>query len=185
MLRQHTAGLIGLSGGENGALAQLLRLHRHSEAEALLKSLQELFPDSLYVELPFLPESASPANEIERLARQRSLPLLAAPGVYYLRPEQAALQRTVSAIRLNCTLAELPPEAPAPPGSYFLSPAEMAARFQPWPAALANIEAVVDRCNLELQLDRPLFPTIETPPGLSALTCCAKGRSRALRAMAN
>ncbi len=169
LLRQHTAGLIGLSGGENGALAQLLRLHRHSEAEALLKSLQELFPDSLYVELPYLPESASLANEIERLARQRSLPLLAAPGVYYLRPEQAALQRTVSAIRLNCTLAELPPEAPAPPGSYFLSPAEMAARFQPWPAALANIEAVVDRCNLELQLDRPLFPTIETPPGLSAL----------------
>ncbi len=59
---------------------------------------------------------------LARLARQARLPVVALPPVYYLKPEQAALQRTVSAIRLNTTLARLPDAAARPSARGFLEP---------------------------------------------------------------
>lgn len=166
LLQQHSAGLICLTGS---ALAQLIAQQRLEGAAAFLNSLQALFPGAVYVELQHRPGMADWLDKAAHLAEELDLPLAAAHSIYYLRPEQAALQRTLSAIRLNCTLAELPPEAAAPEGSHFVSAAEMAAGFQRWPAALAGVDEIIARCNLELPLEQPLFPAVETPPGLSAL----------------
>ena len=66
-----------------------------------------------------------PHFPLAELAEQLGLPLVAAPPVFYLRPEQAAQQRLVSAIRLVTTLKNLPGSATAPSGASFFRPNEM------------------------------------------------------------
>ena len=129
-----------------------------------LERLSELFPGRLYVALDD-PASGMP---LTRLARRVRLPVVALPPVYYLKPEQAGLQRTVSAIRLNTTLARLPEAAAAPAQASFLGPAELAARFRAFPAALAASDEIAARCKFDLPLGVAHMPQVPLPPGLTA-----------------
>ena len=67
----------------------------------------------------------------------------ASHGGYYLTPDQAHLQRLLTAIRLNCPLSELPAQAPAPPGAHFTLPDEMARRLAAYPEALAATDSTL------------------------------------------
>ncbi|MBU1660661.1 MAG: hypothetical protein KKD28_04230, partial [Chloroflexi bacterium] len=46
-------------------------------------------------------------------AQQLKLPVVATNNVHYISPGQASQQRTLSAMRLNFRLDDLPPNAPA------------------------------------------------------------------------
>src|SRR5450759_1271215 len=70
-----------------------------------LRALKDLFPDRLYLTL----SEPSIALHISDLARQVRLPVVAAHADYYLATDQAALQRTLAAIRLNQRLSRIPP----------------------------------------------------------------------------
>ena len=169
-LAQETNGLICLSGGWRGLAARLVARNEMPTAETWLGVLGELFPDRLYVEL----QNHSPQDEVWNtrlalLAQRQRLPLVASHAIHYLTPEQAELQRVATAIRLVRTVSGLPAEAVAPPGAYFITPAEMQARFARYPTALQATQEIAGRCRLELPLGQPHFPQIELPPGLSAL----------------
>ena len=167
-------GLICLTGGCRGAPQRLLE-QSAEEALQLLGRLKEIFPGRLYVELssqlsgsqPMLPDATN--ETLAGLAEHLHLPLAAAHCIHYLEPDQADLQRTLAAIRLNCTLGELPPGAAAPPGAYFLSLAEMERRFASYPQALAAPAEIAARCAFDLELGRPHYPQVPLPPGMSAI----------------
>ena len=59
--------------------------------------LQDIFSDHLYVHL----QDPRQAHELSRLAQHLGLPTVVTHPIYYLHPEQATLQRTLAAIRLN------------------------------------------------------------------------------------
>ena len=117
-----------------------------------LSQLKEIFTDRLYVGLP------GPHFPLAELAEKLALPVVAAPPVFYLRAEQAAEQRLVSAIRLVTTLKALPGSAAAPSGAYFLSSNEMMSRFRPYPQALDAIGELAERCRVDLPVGVPHFP---------------------------
>ncbi len=150
LLATHQRGLIALTGDHGDPSGRRLA------------QLKEIFGGALYVALP------GPHYPLAELAGQLRLPVVAAPPVFYLRPEQAAQQRLVSAIRLVTTLKSLPGSAPAPSGAYFLSRSEMEARFQAYPKALEAIGEVASRCRIELPVGMPHFPQVPLPPGVSA-----------------
>ena len=150
-LAQHAAGLLAVCPPPDAA-------------EHTLGQLKELFPGRLYLGLAD-PTAGLPTAA---LARRTGLPLVAAPPVYYLRPEQAALQRTVSAIRFNSTLAALPAAALAPAQAAFPSLVELAARFRSFPAALAASDEIAARCRFQLPLGVAHMPQIPLPPGQTA-----------------
>jgi DNA polymerase-3 subunit alpha len=129
-----------------------------------LAQLKPLFPGQLYMGLSD-PAAGLP---LTGLAQRLSLPVVAAPPVYYLKPEQARLQRTVSAIRLNVPLKRLPEPAVAPPQAAFLTAAELARRFRAFPAALAATDEIATRCKFDLPLGVAHMPQVPLPPGMSA-----------------
>jgi DNA polymerase-3 subunit alpha len=151
-LAAHTDGLLAVCSPQSDSAGQ--RLER----------LKEIFPGRLYAAL------VDPATSLPltALARRLRLPVVAAPPVYYLKTDQADLQRTVSAIRLNVTRDRLPAAAIAPPQSIFLSPAELSARFGCCPAALAATDEIAARCKFDLPLGVAHMPRIPLPPGLTA-----------------
>lgn len=152
LLAAHTTGLLAISSPQSDSSGR--RLER----------LKELFPNRLYVAL----EDPGSGLPLTGLARRLHLPVVAAPPVYYLGPEQAALQRTVSAIRLNTPLQQLPESATAPAQAVFLSPAELSVRFRSFPAALVATEEIAARCKFDLPLGVARMPHVPLPAGLTA-----------------
>ncbi|MEW5872111.1 MAG: DNA polymerase III subunit alpha [Chloroflexota bacterium] len=164
-LVQESQGLICLSGGRNGWIAHLLHDRHQAAARACLEHLHSAFPGRLYLELNLhTPQDRTSVDTLATLAEALHLALVAAHSLYYLTPEQAALQRTLAAMRLNIPLQTLPESASAPPAAYFTAPAEMTARFAAFPAALAATLEISERCQLELPLGKPRFPAIDLSP---------------------
>jgi len=163
-LGDETEGLICLTGGQNG-LIQLPRAHgEFSTNLKLLSDLAAIFPERLYIEL----FGRDTALQLVDLAEQSSLPTAAAIPIYYLTPEQADLQRALSAMRLNCQISQVPSASMPPKGAHFLSPGEMEIRFEDYPAACANTQLIAERCSLTLPLGEPHYPAISLPQNKNA-----------------
>ena len=108
------------------------------------------------------------AHSVSEIARKLDLPTVVAQPVYYLSPDQARLQKTLTAIRLNQTLSDVPLSAIAPSNSYFMSAQEVEVRFQDFPEALAAATEIAERCRFDLPLGVAHMPTLPLPSGVSA-----------------
>jgi DNA polymerase III subunit alpha len=129
-----------------------------------LEKLKTIFAGRYYIEL----QKPSNAGQLSELARKLNLPTVVTHPVYYLTPEQASLQRTLSAIRLNKQIDHTPADAAAPPGAYLTSAQEMETRFADYPEALAATEEIASRCKFDLPLGVPRMPTLPLPAGMTA-----------------
>jgi DNA-directed DNA polymerase III PolC len=136
----------------------LLALSDHS-----VEKLSHIYPNRLYVSLHDLKS----AFNLSRLACDLSLPTVITHPIYYLSPEQIGLQRTLSAIRLNKPVDQLPADAAATADSHFINPKEMETRFQEYPEALAATIEIAERCRFDLPLGLPHMPKIPLPDGMS------------------
>ena len=152
LLAAHASSLIALTPPLGNGSGQQLGL------------LKELFPGRLYLTL----QDPARSLPLADFARRMSLPLVVTHPVYYLAPGQAALQRTLSASRLNCTIEQLPGEAAAPSGAWFVPALEIENRFKSFRRALAATQEIADRCRFDLPLGVPHMPTVPLPEGLSA-----------------
>ena len=169
-LEQFSGGLLCLSGGRESLPAQMVAMGQGERAANLLGSLAEIFPDRLYVELQrHTDDDQRISVSLAGLAREAHLPIVATHGIYYLTPGQAALQRTLAAIRLVTPLSSLPDDAAAPPSASFFDRAKMAALFTDLPEALQATEEIAARCQLELPLGKAKFPQVPLPPGKTAI----------------
>jgi len=162
-------GLLCLSGGGRSWLNHLAQTDS-TAATRWLAQLHELFTDRLYVEVQSHTPTDVALNEtLARLAQAQGVPIVATHSLFYLHPEQAATQRTLTAIRLLRPHTELTAEEMAPPQAHWLTPAEWATRFAAWPQALEATRAIADRCQLTLPLGQPHYPEIAVPVGVTAL----------------
>ena len=165
VLFKNAAGLICLTGGVRGLVQRIAGSGQGESALDFLLELRAAFPGNLYVEL----QANEGIHDLAALAEQANLPIVATNNVHYISSEDARLQRTLSAMRLNCRLSDLPSDAPAPTGCYFASGEEMAARFVDYPEAITNTLVIAGRCQLELPLGVPHYPEVPLPPGKTAL----------------
>ena len=110
-----------------------------------IEELKPIFQDRLYVSL----QDPSDANRLSALAHKLKLPTVATHPVYFLSPDQARLQKTLTAIRLNQQLKDVPSTALAPVDAYFMSGKDIGVRFRDFPEALAAPAEIAVRvfCN--------------------------------------
>ena len=143
-----------------------------------LGQIKSLFPDRLYMSF----YQPAHAVKLSSMARKMGLPTVVTHPVYTLTAAQAPLQRTLSAIRLNQTLASLPPSVPAPAGAYFTSASEMDALYPNFPGALAASAEIAQRCKFDMPFGVTRMPTVPLPPGQTAAqTLCQKAVQGARR----
>ena len=128
------------------------------------KSLKDIFQDRLYVAL----QDPAKAASLSDIARKLALPTVVTHSVYYLRPEQAILQRTLTAIRLNKNVDDLPDHAIVPSDAYFMSSDEIESRFKEFPEALKATMEIVERCKFNLPIGGSQMPIVPLPSGISA-----------------
>ena len=177
ILTEHTQGLICLTGGRGSLLNQWLATHQEQEATHFLQLVKELFPERVYLEFQLPPAGPQSSGVkalhalLESLASRTQLPMVAAGNVYYMTPDQAGLQRLLSAIRLNCRLEDVPSSAFSPVGAHFMTPAEIEQNFiaAGYPQdALAVTQEIARRCRLEFPLGSYHYPKVPLPAGVTS-----------------
>ncbi len=128
------------------------------------QGLQDEFEDRLYVPL----RNVSSASTLSAQARKLGLPTVVAHPVYYQTPEQAQLQKTLAAIRLNQTVSTSSQQALAPADAWFMSPQIIEERFKKFPEALKATQEIAERCQFDLPLGKSQMPIIPLPEGVIA-----------------
>lgn len=133
---------------------------------ALCENPQDLldgFQDHLYVAL----RNVSRADSLSAQARNLGLPTAVAHPVHYRTPDQARLQKTLAAIRLNQTVTTISQTALAPADAWFMPPQLIEERFRKFPEALSATMEIAERCRFDLPIGKSQMPVVPLPPGVT------------------
>jgi len=146
-------GLICLTGGEEGALAQALECGGMRAAVGRVTKLCEVFGrQNVYVEVQrhfSRGEEARNAAAVE-IARQLKLPLLATNGVRHARPEQQQILDVFTCLRHHRVLANAGRLLNRNAESHVKSVQEMMQLFGDLPEAIANTQELSARLQFTL-----------------------------------
>ena len=162
-LARHAEGVICLTGGPRGPLGQLIAAGRPSEP--LARSLAELFPSRLYVEIQRhgtdgrLRTAQEEATEpgLVGLAYDLDLPLVGTAEVFYAAPEMHDAHDAFRCIGQGAYLNQ-PHRVRLTPEHWLKPEADMVARFADLPEALENTVEVAMRCAFRPRVHDPILP---------------------------
>ena len=133
--------------------------------------LKEIFGDRLYIEVQILsPGDRRTLREAEQIGRELSVSLVATNNVHFLRPEEHLHHRAVNAIRTGGLLTTVTAPEITTSEAWFKSFAEMQRIFPDHPELLQATTEIADRCNLQLELGKTIFPEVSVPEGESAFS---------------
>jgi len=162
-----------LSGTDHGSPAA-----RH------LARLKDIFAERLWIEVHRLsPGDGRMLREAERIGRELGVPLVATNKVYFLRPEEHLHHRAVNAVRTGGLLTTVAAPDITTGEAWFKPAAEMERLFPDHPELLHATLEIAERSNLELTLNKTIFPEFSVPEDESAFSylwklCFAGARRR-------
>src|SRR6266478_5793478 len=165
---EHAAGLICLTGGEEGPLAAALAHGGPRAAFESVKRLTEIFGrQNVYVELQqhFHREEEYRNRVAIEIAEALQLPLLATNGVNYAAHRERELADAFITLRHHRTLATAGRLLARNAERYLKSPAAMRALFADVPIAIANTVELSSRLEFTLNDLGYEFPRYPVPEG--------------------
>ena len=170
ILRQHSEGLICLSGCLKGEISSLLIRNQPESAKRTALEYAQIFePGDFYLEIQSngIPEQAVANEGLLRLSRELSLPLVATNDCHYLRKSTARAHEVLLCIQTGKTILDEKRLKFHTDQLYFKSPEEMAKEFAYVPEALQNTLEIAEKCNLDLELGNYHFPVFPLGEGES------------------
>lgn len=165
-LNDHAEGLICLTGGAQGPIAQFLRARENEKAQQTLSDLKNIFPDRLYIELQRhgLREEDLVEDALVALAYDHHLPLVATNDCYYPDAEFFEAHDALLCIADGRYISE-PDRRRVTPHHYLKTPQEMRELFADLPEAVANTVHIARRCSYFLSPIAPILPPFQTESG--------------------
>lgn len=167
LLQKYAGGLIGLSGGLDGVIPQLILAGQMDAARQTAADLKSIFEaGGFYLEVlaTKTPRQAQLNAALRTIGTELDIPLVATNDCKYMDRNEARAHEVLECIRLGYTLdSRKRPEAETDQ-YYFKQPAEMIdALGADFADALANTRVIADACSLELTLGKIYLPTFEVP----------------------
>jgi DNA polymerase III subunit alpha len=175
-------GLIALSGGLRGDVAEALLKGRAEVAEQRLDVWLSVFGDRYYLELMRTGRSLE-GELIEAsvdLAGRRGVPVVATNDVRFLAASDFEAHEARVCINQSRTLDDPRRPRDYSEEQYLRTPAEMAELFADLPEALENTVEIAKRCNLELRLGKNYLPVFPVPEGMTTDSFFAEQSRRGL-----
>ena len=167
-IAEFSAGLICLTGGDEGPLAASLAHGGQHEAARLLDRLAGIYGHgNLYVELQRhqMREEECRNQALLSIASAQNLPVIATNGVRYANENDRRLLDVFTSIRHGTTLDHAGRLLTANCARYLRAPHEMVALFRDIPDAIANTRIVSDRLEFTLNNLGYEFPRYPLPGG--------------------
>ena len=168
-LAEGTDGLLALSGGDAGDVAQALLDDKPAVAHAAAEAWAALFPGRYYLELQRYgqPHAERLIDGLLDVGAALGLPAVATHPIQFLAPDDFKAHEARVCIAEGMMLGDPRRPRPFTAEQYFKSADEMAALFADLPEALANSVEIAKRCNLTLELGKSRLPDFPTPDGMS------------------
>lgn len=166
-LREHSHGLIALSGGREGDIGRALLAGNMMQAKEFLRAWQQIFPDSFYLELQRTGRDGEEEylHAAVSLALSSQTPVVATNDVRFLKQSEYEAHEVRVCIHDGRTMDD--PRRPRhySDQQYLRSEDEMCELFADIPEALENSVEIARRCNLSIRLGQSFLPVFPIPPG--------------------
>ncbi|MBR2464242.1 MAG: DNA polymerase III subunit alpha [Clostridia bacterium] len=172
LLREHSEGLIALSGCLAGRIPQLLVAGDFEGACKTAREYAAIFGrDNFYIEIQDhgLPEQKQILPMLVKLANTCALPLVATNDCHYLTRADAETQAVLMCIQTNSRLDDGRPIGFETDEFYYKDSAEMQMLFGSYDGAIANTVKIADRCELAFDFSQNHLPKFPCPEGKSAV----------------
>ena len=171
LLKEHSSGLIALSGCMAGELARAIQSGDFEKAENVALEYQSIFgAENYYIEIMHHPEVEhfeKWKKALVELSRKLNIPLAATQDSHYLHNEDKLAHKTLVAISTNTDIGET--AIFSGDGHYhFISTEEALEIFKDIPEAVRNTEIIAEKCNVDLTLGKFIFPNFVLEEGKTA-----------------
>lgn len=166
LLEMYHEGLVCISPSFSGDIAQAVRLANFPLANEKAEFYKKLFGSDFYIEVTHHPEIKGHSESMEKLvayAKESEIPLVAAHDVYYLEPEDKKARETLLSIQNGGDFSDRNSEE----DFSFISQETAEEYFKDLPEALENTVKIANKCNLEIELGKWVFPDFKTENGES------------------
>jgi len=168
-LTEGTDGLLALSGGDAGNVAQAILDDKPGAARAAAEAWAALFPGRYYLELQRFgqPHTETLIDGLLDIGAALNLPAVATHPIQFIAPDDFKAHEARVCIAEGMMLGDPRRPRPFTAEQYFKTPDEMAELFADLPEALQNSVEIAKRCNLTLELGKSRLPDFPTPDGMS------------------
>ncbi|MBD3813581.1 MAG: PHP domain-containing protein, partial [Betaproteobacteria bacterium] len=168
-LADGTEGLLALSGGDAGNVAQAILDEKPDAARTAAEAWAALFPGRYYLELQRFgqPHTERLIDGLLDIGAALNLPAVATHPIQFIAPDDFKAHEARVCIAEGMMLGDPRRPRPFTAEQYFKTPDEMAELFADLPEALANSVEIAKRCNLTLELGKSRLPDFPTPDGMS------------------
>lgn len=167
LLKEHSEGLICLSGCVAGEIPRKIASGDYSEAKETAFLYNEIFGQgNFYIEVQNhkIPEEAKVLPGLLRLSSETGIPLAATNDAHHVRREDAKTQRILLAIQTNTTVNEEIPIAFPNDEFYLKSEEEMRELFRGVPSAVDNTAVIADKCDFKMEFGVLKLPRFDLSP---------------------
>jgi len=175
-IRQHSRGLICLTGGDVSPINCALARGDHDAAESALERMIDLFGSSnvfAEIERSYLPWEQSVNRKLADLAASKGVRCVAGGMVTHARPDHVAVQDMLVCIDTLCQVDEVVgrkpqrssrPVRPLNAERYLRTAREMSNLFADQPEWLANTLLIADLCEDDVMPARTQLPPLFAHP---------------------
>jgi len=171
MLREHSEGLIALSGCLGGELSQALLNNRIEAGETIAREYQDIFgTENYYLEIgrhPKIEEIEKVNPRLIALSEKLNIPLVATQDSHYLNKDDKETHDILLSIQTGKSINDEKKFTLTDDFS-LTSPEEMIKTFGDLPDAISNTVKIAEQCNFDFELGKILLPRFDTPGGLDS-----------------
>ena len=166
LLKEHSEGLIALSGCLFGEVAQNILSQNEEAALETAKRYNAIFGKGNYyleVHNHGMPEELQVISGAAKISDLTGIPLAATNDVHYCTKEDSDIQRVLIAIGTNTILGEENGLNFSSDEFYLKSGEEMLEAFSLYPEALKNTCEIADKCNFDFEFGVTKLPLFDIP----------------------
>ena len=169
LLREHSGGLIALSGCIAGRIPRLILEGNLEDAEREALAMRDLFGEDFYLEIQnhSMDEERKVAYALRLISNKHGIPLVATNDVHYLEKSDADVQATLMCIQTNNVITEGRPFGFETDEFYFKSTEEMKKLFSFFDGAIENTVRIAEKCDFDFEFDKLHLPDFRSDDGLS------------------
>ncbi len=169
LLRQHSEGLIGLSGCLKGEVAGALARGNFESARRAFLEYEEIFgKGNFFVEIMDhgVPQQTAIIPDLLRLSTETGAATVATNDSHYLKRDDSFAHDVLLCIGMGKTLEDKQRMRFYNDEFYVKDPGEMASRFRRWSSeAVSNSASIAARCAISFGSEEHHLPTFSAPEG--------------------
>lgn len=125
--------------------------------------LQRIKREDAYVELIASKSKKNQNRKLFEFAKANGVKYVVTNPIYFLDEQDFLVHKILTAIRLNCSIDNIPQDELMDSDYYFKDPAEIENSWRSLPETFQNLDYIVANCNVDLKLNEYKFPHFNLP----------------------